>query len=1845
MLIHFIKVKTNKDDIKVSFDKGKTWNSYDVKENGTHVDDIEFTKSECNNLSDIIIGDLAKHTPNASESMKKYFDLETVNTKYTTPDNFLGLLQTLPENTAEEPYSIKIKGITNDNFYKVKNALESLDKDVYMDLSPCDLRFCAKIFSDYFLGENNQKYLTGITLPNDLYEIGDNTFNECINLKSIDIPSSITDIGKKSFYNCTSLESVDIPSGIKTIGDHAFDHSPDYEAHLEKIRFAGPIQKWNRIEKGTNDFFEDLGHLETKDAESILSPIWDAYNSGDTDFIVESLSQNGGSIQNPIVDRDAATMDKIMLDEIFNKLDLYVDTSCTPLSKITCLDPVDSSGFFSNTSKRHITSVTIPDTVTSIGMFWFSDYENLNAVFIEGNNLQEIQQGAFTNCHNLTELTLPPSLTKIGYKAFHNCKKLRISCAYNNSFSSFFENTGIDRSNIYELQLPDTLTSIAPNEFKDCTNLTSVQIPSTVTEIGAGAFEGCKKLKSVVIPDGVTHIKSCTFKNCTSLKTVTIPYTVTDIEESAFENCQNLELILTSKEEDDSYENEFGQELCFIGKGAFKGCKSLKNLGLNHARITCIQPETFYNCKNLKNIVLCETIKIIDAYAFYGCVGLSQISVPDTVEAINDYAFYNTGITSFTFPKSLKSLGIGVFKESKLEHISLPNGFTNIGDSCFMNSSQLEDIDFPDSVEYIDANAFNGCKIDKSVSLPKNLKEIGYQAFANSGIKDIKIPESVTGTKNVVCFSEDAFDDIKKITTIRMPGDITVTADGIGYSYSEAYGTEGTSIKDIVYIPKNITEIPDEGFMYCNNIKSLNIPSNIECIGGNAFVNCTSLREIYIPTSVKKIQDFAFKYCYNLEDIYYQGTEEQWKEFTVGWYEAVITASDGTVLKDKNDEVLKKFGKKLYIKDGNDNLFKENVRVHFNSEPLEIKLGLDTNTYNFTRKKNYGNIQFTVDDDKNALRIDHIENINAFHVLEHVVYAFGKNAFLNCPNLYAIFTYTDDIDKYFHDSGISMDNGFTVNVPKSITEIADNIFKNYQGLECVNFEEGIQLARIGDYAFYNCKNLNKFVNLPESVNYIGKYAFMNCKGLKSIVINESTEVIREGTFEGCTELATITYPKTLKFIETRAFYNCTSLGQIRFYDDLQSIGTNAFYNCPNVRLTCNFNENYSDGQAGWQNRSMYLGESGLTTRNVETIYVADGYTEIPDDEFINEPESIQGLSYQYANLKNVYLPKSVKRIGHRAFAMCSELVTLDIPEDSELEFIGDSAFLECSKLSEFYFPESLTTICDDAFSLCSLKDVNLPESLIDIGTGIFSGCGNLENVHLPSTMTKIPVRMFLGDKKLTDVNIPENVVEFCEECFEGCTSLENFEIRNNVKTVGRNAFYLCSNIQIGCYYNEHWKDIYESGGFIRNQVYHLNIDSQITTIPDYTFENFINLVDVDFTKTGESNLTRIGIGAFRGCESLSEINPPESCNNIQDWAFADCGIRNITFPRLITKILSNTCRNCQQLENVVIDGNIETFYDNVFRGCTSLKTFTIPESTVKLGKGLFQDCSSLDEIEIPGNITVVEDSCFANCTSLSKINIPDNIITLGNGAFTGCTSLKTVTLSENLKTIGNSCFENCSNLSRMSLPDSLIILGSRAFFNCSSLKNISVPSTLKEIRFGTFENCSSLKTFTLPEDLTIIEGNVFANCVDLNISSGNNANFQIGNDGKSITSSDGETILAYIDYTTTTYTLPSGIIKVGNGAFKYCTKLLQVTFPSGVKYIDEFSFQGCSNLQKIELPETLFRIGKGAFENCKMIGCLEGTGIFYEGTKARWGITKISPDGNTIITKPLREITFNYRGK
>ena len=78
--------------------------------------------------------------------------------------------------------------------------------------------------------------------------------------------------------------------------------------------------------------------------------------------------------------------------------------------------------------------------------------------------------------------------------------------------------------------------------------------------------------------------------------------------------------------------------LKIIAENAFRSCTSLESIRLP-STITEVDEDTFYQCNNLRVVILKEGLKKISHGAFENCNTLESISLPSTVTEINDGIF------------------------------------------------------------------------------------------------------------------------------------------------------------------------------------------------------------------------------------------------------------------------------------------------------------------------------------------------------------------------------------------------------------------------------------------------------------------------------------------------------------------------------------------------------------------------------------------------------------------------------------------------------------------------------------------------------------------------------------------------------------------------------------------------------------------------------------------------------------------------------------------------------------------------------------------------------------------------------------------------------------------------------------------------------------------------------------------------------------------------------------------------------------------------------------------------------------------------------------------------------
>ena len=356
-------------------------------------------------------------------------------------------------------------------------------------------------------------------------------------------------------------------------------------------------------------------------------------------------------------------------------------------------------------------NVKMADTVTDIGVRSFECCENLENIKIS-EAVTNISDYAFIGCSSLENVDIPESVIKIGIDAFRYCNSLK-SIRIPDSVTDIDYRAFWGCSSLENVVLSDSMTVLKADLFYYCSNLKSVQIPNSVTKIDY-AFTGCSSLESIWLPGSVEEINGA-FRGCSSLKSIRIPDSVTKMK-SAFSGCSSLESIYVPDSVTDM-------------DTAFAGCSKLKNVNISNS-VTGLW-ETFARCSSLESIYIPDSVTIIEYEAFYECNNLKNVRLSESLEKINDYAFmYCSSLESIQIPDSAWKLGWSVFNGcSKLKAIVLSEKMSDIGNSAFKNCTSLESIVLPDKNITIRASAFEGCTNLKKVETRKPLTYIETKAF------------------------------------------------------------------------------------------------------------------------------------------------------------------------------------------------------------------------------------------------------------------------------------------------------------------------------------------------------------------------------------------------------------------------------------------------------------------------------------------------------------------------------------------------------------------------------------------------------------------------------------------------------------------------------------------------------------------------------------------------------------------------------------------------------------------------------------------------------------------------------------------------------------------------------------------------------------------------------------------------------------------------------------------------------------------------------------------------------------------------------------------------------------
>ena len=174
-----------------------------------------------------------------------------------------------------------------------------------------------------------------------------------------------------------------------------------------------------------------------------------------------------------------------------------------------------------------------------------------------------------------------------------------------------------------------------------------------------------------------------------------------------------------------------------------------------------------------------------------------------------------------------------------------------------------------------------------------------------------------------------------------------------------------------------------------------------------------------------------------------------------------------------------------------------------------------------------------------------------------------------------------------------------------------------------------------------------------------------------------------------------------------------------------------------------------------------------------------------------------------------------------------------------------------------------------------------------------------------------------------------------------------------------------------------------------------------------------------------------------------------------------------------------------------------------------------------------------------------------------------------------------------------------SNITSVVIPDTVTSIGDYAFSSCSSLTSITIPSSVTSIGMAAFHSCDSLTSITIPSGVTSIGDSTFSNCYSLTSIEVDQANTAYSSEDGVLFNKDKTTLIRYPEGNTRrSYTIPSSVTSIGNGAFRYCSSLTSITILDSVNSIGEYAFWECGSLTSITIPKGVTSIGGDAFAYC-----------------------------------------------
>lgn len=518
-----------------------------------------------------------------------------------------------------------------------------------------------------------------------------------------------------------------------------------------------------------------------------------------------------------------------------------------------------------------------------------------------------------------------------------------------------------------------------------------------------------------------------------------------------------------------------------------------------------------------------------------------------------------------------------------------------------------------------------------------------------------------------------------------------------------------------------------------------------------------------------------------------------------------------------------------------------------------------------------------------------------------------------------------------------------------------------------------------------------------------------------------------------------------------------------------------------------------------------IDDEETVTAETEEIVSGDFVYQIADDDNahiteyrgnstdVSIPDTIDGITvteiYSGAFIsgiaEKIHIPATIEYISaENPFAPCLNLTEITVDEKNEnyctvdgVIFSKDMKKLVCyppkKNGTSYTIPDGVEQLGIASIAESNLTEINVPDSVKEIGRHAFSFNASLKKIDLSGTSVEVIDTMaFMNCTALNEVLLPECLYEIGLASFFGCESLTEITLPPQIVKIGQSSFAGTSMMSVR---------VPDTVTYIGYCAFGYDIDEN--PIKDFTIIGTSGsaahtyATDTDEEYDIANDFTFITTEAADAEADYLAMNPITSSDGEYEYSVLDDGTCSLLF--------------CVSIDDTItvpaeIDGyTVTEIYKGAFIA-SSATTIILPETVKIIGEAVFSQ--TVESITIPASCTEIQETePFLTCMGLKEINVTGE----GDGAYS---SENGVLYNKDKSTL--IVYPVQKSDKKFDVPSSVKELSMSAFCYNEFIEDVNL-SGVEKIGSYAFEGCPSLKNVKLSQNLNFVGTNAFMGCTSL----------------------------------------------------------------------------------------------------------------------------------------------------